>query len=484
MPKMRHTFRPDLQHTTARKLNRALWFVALLAMAVRLAVLATVWMLAKDHGPRFHEPDTRGYLALAEALLQHGSFELAGNPEIVRTPGYPLWLAPGVASGFPTAWAIAGQILLAGWTTWVVGRLAWGLSGDRTVAIWAGVFYAIEPLSALYALKLLTETAFAALITTLAWVLIEYAVRPRWRLCILAGATVAAAMFVRPIAYYLPLAIAFWLAGLIWIRPGSRRRMLGQLALFLLVAMTPAVGWQLRNAQLTGYRGFAAIVEVNLYDAAEWMRHPDQLPPSQAQLAADYRQELAGRFAAGHPSPSDAELYRAAGAYARQALWDAPTAHLTMRLSGLVSTFLDNGTNAWLGMIDRIPADSPRAGDPNAAPSHWSRVRRALVDKPGMVATYAGLEWVLLLYAAASVVGLFVLRRAPPPQLACIAVIGGYLLLAAAGPANGHRFRLPVVPLQCIFAGAGGVAVWRKLRPSHPSTGENPTSLATAAGQA
>ena len=61
------------------------------AAALRLALLAL--LLARSGASALERPDTHTYLEPGRNLLLHGSFTAAGLPEILRTPGYPLFLA-------------------------------------------------------------------------------------------------------------------------------------------------------------------------------------------------------------------------------------------------------------------------------------------------------------------------------------------------------------------------------------------------------
>ena len=80
------------------------------------------------------------------------------------------------------------------------------------------------------------------------------------------GALAAAATFVRPSAYYWPFVVGTTMLFL----PAANRieRPFVRLApvfIFLLVTMTPFMLWTTRNAYQTGYRGFSAAGDYNLY---------------------------------------------------------------------------------------------------------------------------------------------------------------------------------------------------------------------------
>src|SRR5690348_921345 len=83
-----------------------------LALAVRvvlpLSALAVTW----PGPPLVREPDSVGYVRLAEELAATGRFAQQGRPEIERTPGYVLCLLPGVLTGHIDTVTIAMQCVI------------------------------------------------------------------------------------------------------------------------------------------------------------------------------------------------------------------------------------------------------------------------------------------------------------------------------------------------------------------------------------
>ncbi|MCK4602052.1 MAG: hypothetical protein KAU28_06275, partial [Phycisphaerae bacterium] len=69
--------------------GRRLWLVVAAALLVRGALLAC----AAGNGGGVLTPDSHSYLQLAGALAERGQFGPRDQPEIFRTPGYPLFLA-------------------------------------------------------------------------------------------------------------------------------------------------------------------------------------------------------------------------------------------------------------------------------------------------------------------------------------------------------------------------------------------------------
>jgi len=78
------------------------------AVVVRLMLLAVT--LARNGIRPLINPDTTSYLEPGRNLLLHGRFVADGVPDLLRTPGYPLFLAATSLAGLPAA-ALANVIL-------------------------------------------------------------------------------------------------------------------------------------------------------------------------------------------------------------------------------------------------------------------------------------------------------------------------------------------------------------------------------------
>ena len=215
--------------------------------------------------------DSHEYLGLAESLTE-GSFSMNGVAEVMRTPGYPLLVALGVLAGHPIGFTILLQVVLGGAAAVIVYALALhvaeyiGCRDSRRVALLAGLFYALDPLSVIFSSFLLSETLFTTLLIAHLFVLSKYFETGLMRHVALSGVFAAASAFVRPVAQYWPFVVVAVL--LLHPAPKQVERPFARFAsalVFVMVTLTPLMLWAARNTYETGYSGFSAAGDYGLY---------------------------------------------------------------------------------------------------------------------------------------------------------------------------------------------------------------------------
>ena len=406
----------------------------ILAVALGARLLVFLGAFAVHGDPRaFAADDTVTYVQPAGMLVQHGRFLSGdGSPEILRPPGYPLLLAPGVAAGDVTRVTIAAQILLAVGTVLGVAVLARRLAPESPwVAEWSAAIYALDPLAVAYPSLLLTETLFAALfvahlIAFAAFLRAPHgAARPA-----VAGALAAACTFVRPIAYYWPfvaVAIAAW---------SLRRRGARGCAVFLVAAVLPCVLWAGRNAVLTGYHGFSTTSAVHLYE-----NHAPGVVASYGDVTLDEaRATLRANAAAIDDVPARVDFMAREG---RRIVLEHPASFLRLYLGGVFRVLVGPGFSEYL----QIYGQPAPGGLTRALRERLWRERRSLLIGSGVLVP------IVLMQLAGALVGAVRVRRLAAGWLLVGAAV--YFVALSGGP-NGHsRYRHPIMPVVCVLAGVG-----------------------------
>jgi 4-amino-4-deoxy-L-arabinose transferase-like glycosyltransferase len=430
---------------------------AIAAAALRLIFLAAaLW-----HGGAgaLIQPDTGSYLRPGINLLLHGQFASSGLPELDRTPGYPLFLALFGCAG-PLA-VVLTQILLSAVSVILVWRIARVLYTDERVALAAAWIFAFEPLAAVYSVVLLSETLFLFLFLFALDLLVVFLSSNSLRALAFSGLSLAAAAYVRPIAYYLPLVLAAGLLIALRRDPGLRWK---APAVLLLCSLPFLAAWQARNYAETGFAGFSSVQPQDLfyYNAGEVTARLQHRPLTQVDRDLGYGSDAL--LFAHHPEAatwSRAQRLAFMRSDALRVLAANPLLFLRTHAAGMLRTAFNPGAAVLVGLFG-APVDSRvYNGELDLGP--FRAARQAVRNFPVQAAVMALLALILFALYALALRGL--LRRRLPAVFLCLLVgVAFYFLVLSGGAVGAARLRLPYMPIVCILAAAGLV---RPPRP-HP----------------
>lgn len=385
--------------------------------------------------------DVPTYLGPAHELLDHGRFNSAsppGQPEFLRTPGYPVFIA--------AVWRIFGesntavllvQVALSGLTDFLAYLLAarmWSVP----VGLLAALLIALDPLQSTTAAALLTESLAALLLMVVAAVgfaaFSEKRARPG--LWALLGLAIAVATLVRPVTYYLPLLVVL----LLLVRHVRRRSRLPDLAKMLAAFLVPLVlllgGWQLRNHERVDSWRISGIEAKNLYlfrAAGVVARNSDSsFADTQHQLRVEF-----GRLGTESQGSYYGRMYRTG--------LHIVASHPVDAIIGTIDGLWSELFSVKLKILSHIGLDSD------------SFTRGVAVVL--LVAFYAVCVYGMVLV---------VRRRRDLLAHAFVAGVAFYVLLASAGPealgGRGERFRAPIVPILILYAAGGAWALYTSVR--------------------
>ena len=419
-----------------------------LFLRVLLPVASTITV--GDQGV-FLFPDSPGYIRPVEELMRTGRFANDGRPEIMRTPGYPILLVPGILLGKPVLVTIALQVVLSLLTVWFVYRLTARMFENENAAAAAALLYALEPLSILYTTLILTETLFASLVAAFFFCLVDYFKgRQALGTLVLAALALCASVYVRPVSYYLPIPVSLALLLALLVRFKKIRYVL-HAVVFLAVSLGPVAAWQVRNRIQTGYRGFSAISDLNLYlyQGASAKARAEGLP------FRDVQQRL--RSFEGHPEHNSWTEAQRSAFMRREGvkmILGHPLAYARIHLGGMARILFDPGSVDYLKVFHSYP----RLGGTlaNIADRGLMSVVLGLISgNPLVFWTQLALFAMLAAYYVLALLGLFNRSRAGAwDRIALVAVIG-YFVAVSGGPHGYSRFRHPAMPLLCVLAGYG-----------------------------
>ncbi len=186
----------------------------------------------------FHA-DANEYVTLAHNIVDHHLFSRdLQAPEIIRTPGYPAFLAVTMAVAGERSFyylVVLVQTLLVGGTAYLTYRMGKTVFDSPRLGTVAAAVYVLMPTTFFYAFSGMTETLFTFLLIA-ALSLVAPSHIP-WRNALVAGIVLGLAILVRPIALLSPIILlpmamrTQWRNG-VWFLAG------------LLVVLTP---WVARN---------------------------------------------------------------------------------------------------------------------------------------------------------------------------------------------------------------------------------------------
>lgn len=217
-----------------------------------VAVVAlTVHGLALAAAQCWVYPDSIDYIQLAGGIADRADF--TNELYLVRTPGYPLflaWVFLFFGSNSPTAILLFQHAMVVA-TALVTTAIAWRLTQRKAFAIASGCLCACSLQLLAYANMVLTETPYTFVLAAVIYALVRFTGDARWRWLALASSLAGVAYLLRPIALNLLPICGFLALRQVWLTRHAhspwRLGPLGAAAAFL-PAFLIAVPWMAVSA--------------------------------------------------------------------------------------------------------------------------------------------------------------------------------------------------------------------------------------------
>ncbi len=477
--------------------NRRLWIILLVALVVRLGLLANGWA----HPDRLLTPDSRDYLELGSNLSRDGNLlfsrRLARFPrfidstiilpshpyELFRTPGYPAFLrAIGVAPTGPEApplswdeitnnrWAVNQpipfpayrpgrlivQVLLDVVLVYLVFLLGRALCSER-VGLVAAAIQAITPVSVVASVRVLSGSLFALLLIGSILLLVWYLKKDRKLLVFPAGILLGLACLVRPIGGPFAVIVFVVILAARWRRP--------QWVALFLVGVALCVGpWIGRNYACARYPGLSTVGAYNLFffNAMALVDADPEVTLTPAQQAL---------CQAGPESPAGRGVY---------VELNSPELARQWQKEGLAIIGKHPFRYAWLHLRTTMNTFMPAANDmlEISGVTKGGVGTLAVIRNEGIVAGvrhyFNGRTWPMLLAAPLVLITLVKYVGVILGAVKCLrwkmGAANWLVLITIAwfalvpGPVAQSRFRVPIAPLLSIVAAAGFVWVMQAHR--------------------
>jgi 4-amino-4-deoxy-L-arabinose transferase-like glycosyltransferase len=378
----------------------------------------------------FYTPDSLSYTVPAANLSSgHGFTDIQGNPETLRTPGFPILVSLFFFAGLDLKYLIVFQHLLRLLIIVSSAAFAFRIMGNQRVALLTGTVLCLDLPFLESANVFMTEVFFTAILAVVLWLLWIIPKNPKsYASTIVAGLISGASSLVRPVSLFFFIPASAYL--LFTVGKFRMRQTFTFLLAFLLLPLT----WAARNYHETGYFTFSSISgsTMLLYRAAGTLAVGDpgefsvNLQRRQAQLVAQACEQIktaSGKDCSQISIPERAIYYTRLG---RTIVLTHPIDYAKVVLRGEAELILGGGLNR----LTEITGIKPRAG-----------------------------KLVILIYTLPllcfSLVGLFVLWKENRQLFILIVFVAGYFILISGGAEAYSRFRVPVMPLYAFSAALG-----------------------------
>jgi 4-amino-4-deoxy-L-arabinose transferase-like glycosyltransferase len=433
--------------------RRPAFYLLVALVCVRMALAAVV--VAHPEGGVII--DSGGYMALARLLVYDGHYLEPSGQDLIWPPGYPLLIAAASLWQEPNPVAIA--VLQLGMTGILTLCLVWigAKVAGQNAGLAAGWLYALSPNAAFWAMTVMSETAFSALLV-LAVAACLAVILWRSRLAALAaGLTLGAASLVRPAG---TLLVVLW-AGLLFaaLRRPQGSRSAGVHALLLLTGgLVIIVPWMIRNQVARGEFVFSNVAARTFYGF--------NIASVLAEARGIDRNDAVQEIGAGGDEWGDA----------MRVLATYPGVFAAQQMEGILRTVVGVESGVWarqLGLGREYQGSfgilsALRAGQPDVA---FTRLREQLTSPETAPHTCLFLLGAGYTLGVWGLFGMALLRgRHWPPtaaQLAILVMVTMAYIVLVPGAAGQARFRVSVEPLLVLVAGFVWAPDVRSV-PQHP----------------
>jgi hypothetical protein len=393
----------------------------LLTIALRIFLILLLGQLGPPDA--FRASDSITYTTGAQSLAARGEFlDGHGKPEIFRTPGYPLVLAPFMALHASDALIVVMNIVFAVLVALVTWRIARQLFGDDRVAGICALIVAIEPTMLIWSLKVMPETLFTLCLLLFAYAAIHE--KP-----IAAGIALCAAIYVKPIAW--PLVLIVPLVA-VWFQP---KRVL----ILLATCIALLAPWHIRNYVVAGYPGFSSLIDRSIYISAG-----GSVAARQEGVAfAEMRRGLIARDDARATDPQRYAQMRREGV---SRIASDPFGWAKTHVFGMFRTLFEPGVTEYARTFGLYTTNGGLSAMVDGGFAGFARAHPVLVAV-SIVWAIVLLPLVLLPFVGATRV-----PRHSRLAFALFALITTWLIVAGGGVPGYHRFRVPAVPFLVLMS--------------------------------
>jgi hypothetical protein len=237
-----------------------------LAVALALTIKTALFVFATVSAPEsMFAADSGIYIETAKMLAQKGIFARGSGDNIAfetfRTPGYPIFLAAlHFVMKMPFVWVLAVQMILTIASAAITYRAAMEIYPK--IAPLSAIIVLFDLPITIFSMMILSETLFLLLISVFMLLFIIYLRDRKIKFLVLSAFTIAAAAYIRPIAYYISATLVLFIAYAD--RRYGIKRAIGRAVIFAAVVFSLLGAWQARNYVRCGVIAMSSVEKYNL----------------------------------------------------------------------------------------------------------------------------------------------------------------------------------------------------------------------------
>jgi 4-amino-4-deoxy-L-arabinose transferase-like glycosyltransferase len=408
----------------------------------------------------FTQPDTASYVDYAKEILLKGLFFHNSDLTTIRTPGYPVFLIPGLLLNHLELYTISMQILLGMVTVCLVYRLTLRLFNNTKAANLSALIYAIDPISVIFCSQILTETLSTFLLFLSLYLLVDFIKKQLvWRLA-LSAILLSLSAFVRPVNLYISIVVTLYLVAY-FIHIKKALVSLLPSFIFVLLSLFPCLIWQIHYIHNGEYNGFTATGDHNLYFnlSASTLAKINHIPfEEQQELMGLHNFQLYFNTHPGQVNWTQSQIYKSMGQESIQILLTHISVYLPIHLKGIFLMLFGPGSIDFLKMVNLYP---DQGGLINMINNYGLIYAIGFLAKNQTIAFSINLVetiFITILYSSL-IVGWFKSIRIAPWISWLVFVVILYIVAISGGPQALSRYRHPLMPIFCVFSGQGIISI-------------------------
>ena len=396
-------------------------------------------------------PDSETYITPANSLLEQNKFlNSVQNPEIIRTPFYPLLIAVSKWVS-EEHWSLLIIVIQYGMNIvaiFLMADLLFRLKLNQNAIIIACLLAALNVHDLYFAGFILTDSLSQSITFIGIYFFVRFLLGFSVSDLVFSMISFGISIFTRPSGLYLPL---FLMIGILFLFRKKTKQVLKFGMVVFLCVYFPVLLWQVRNEQVAGYNGFSAITESNLYfyhgAGINAALNDSDFYTEQEKLKTDpvYLEKL-----------TVLSVENAQKTLAVEKILDNLPLYIRLNIQGAGLILLYPGTfdifrlnPDKMDFIDAIKMDFIQEGVVSAI--------RSLGREPlGILTVLNG--FLLGIFAIITILGMIYSFKLNLPWYIPLAILGvfSYFLIVSAGP-NGYgtypRFRLSLSFIQAVYFG-------------------------------